>query len=91
MVKYVKQNIQKIVPPTLVKSLLGDYGIPYTAATQWGCDHDESDAFQQYVLTRGSTVGECGVFLSVEFPYLATSPDGVFYIDNERFGVIPYS
>ena len=40
------------------------------------------------MLTRGSTVEECGVFLSEEFPYLATSPDGVICIDNKRFGVI---
>jgi len=46
---------------------------PHKAAIQWGCDH-ESDAIQQYVLA--------------EFPYLATSPDGVITIDNGRFGVI---
>lgn len=67
-------------PPSLVKSVLGDYGIP-------GCDH-ESNAIKQYVLTSGCTVKECGVFLSKEFPYLATSPDGVISIDSERFGVI---
>ena len=40
------------------------------------------------MLTSGSLVEECEVFLSEEFPYLATSPDGVITIDNERFGVI---
>ena len=34
-----------------------------------------------------STVEECGVFLSEEFPYLATSPDDVISIDNKTFGV----
>ena len=71
----------------MVKSLLGDYGIPHTPAIQWGCDH-ESDAVYQYVLTRGSTVEECGVFISEEFLYLVTSPDGVISIDNERSGVV---
>ena len=85
--KVCNRTFRQLYPPSLVKSLLGDYGIPRTAAIQWGCDH-ESDAIQQYVLTRGSTVEECGVFLSEEFPYLATSPDGVISIDNERFGVI---
>jgi len=70
-----------------VKSFLRDYGIPHTAAIQWSCDH-ESDTIQQYVLTSGSPVEECGVFLSEEFPYLAKSPNGVITIDNERFGMI---
>ena len=85
--KVCNRTFRQLYPPSLVKSLLGDYGIPRTAPIQWGCDH-ESDAIQQYVLTRGSTVEECGVFLSEEFPHLATSPDGVISIDNERFGGI---
>ena len=71
----------------MVKSLLGDYGIPHTPAIQWGCDH-ESNAIHQYVLTRSSTVEVYGVFVSEEFLYLVTSPDGVISIDNERFGVV---
>lgn len=31
---------------SLVKSFLGDYGIPHTAAIQWDCNH-ESDFIQQ--------------------------------------------
>ena len=80
---------RKLYPPSLVKSFLGDYGIFHAAAMQWGCDHESDiNAIQQYVLTRGSTIEECELFLSEEFPYLATSPDGVISIDNERFGVI---
>ena len=40
------------------------------------------------MLRSGSTVEECGIFLSEEFPYLATSPHGVITNDNERFGLI---
>ena len=32
-------------------------------------------------------VEECGVFLSKEYPYLATSPDGIIHLMNEEFGV----
>ena len=60
---------RKLYPPSLVKSLLVDYGIPHAAAMQWGCDHvSDIDAIQQYVLSRGSTIEECGLFLSEEFP-----------------------
>ena len=78
---------RQLYPPSLVKSLLGDYGIPHTAALQWGCDH-ESDAIQQYVLLSGLQVENCGVFLSEQFPYLATSPDGIIPIGNGKFGFI---
>ena len=40
-------------PPSLVKSLLGDYGYPHTVALQWGCDH-EADAIHQYTIFTGS-------------------------------------
>ena len=78
---------RQLYPPSLVKSLLGDYGIPHTAALQWGCDH-ETDAIQQYMLLSGSQVEECGVFLSEQFPYLATSPDGIISFGNGKFGVV---
>ena len=74
-------------PPSLVKSLLGDYGYPHTAALQWGCDH-ETDAIQQYGLITGAKVEECGVFLSEEFPYLATTPDGIIRLQNGKFGLV---
>ena len=74
-------------PPSLIKTLLGDYGISHTAALQWGCDH-ESDAIQQYMLLSGSQVEECGVFLSEQFPYLATSPDGIVSLRDGKFGVV---
>ena len=78
---------RQLYPPSLVKTLLGDYGIPHTAALQWGCDH-ESGAIQQYMLLSGSQVEECGVFLSEQYPYLATSPDGIIRLDNGKFGVV---
>jgi len=31
---------------------------------------------------------ECGVFLSIDYPFLATSPDGVIYLRNEEFGIM---
>ena len=70
-----------------MKSLLGDYGVPHTAAMQWGCDH-ESHAIQQYMLQSGLQVEDCGVFLSEQFPYLATSPDGIIPFANGKFGVV---
>ena len=47
----------QLYPPSLVKTLLGDYGIPHTAALQWGCDH-ELGAIQQYMLLSASQVEE---------------------------------
>ena len=76
---------RQLYPPSLIKSLLGDYGIPHTAAFQWGCYH-ESDAIQQYMLLSGSQVEECGVFFIERFLYLATSPDGIIRLDNGNFG-----
>ena len=78
---------RRLYPPSLVKSLLGDYGIPHTAALRWGCDH-ESNAIHQYIQQSGAQVEECGVYLSVEFPYLATSPDGIIPLANGKFGVV---
>jgi len=66
---------------------LGDYETPHSAALQWGCDH-EHDAIQQYVVTTSTNVEECGVFLSVDYPFLTTSPDGVIHLRNEEFGIM---
>ena len=76
---------RQLYPPLLVKTLLGDYGISHTAALQWGCDH-KSDVIQQYMLLSGSQVEECRVFLSEQFPYLATSPDGIVSLGDGKFG-----
>ena len=36
-------------PLSLLKTVLGDYGTPHSAALQWGCDHERS-AVQQYMV-----------------------------------------
>ena len=81
------REFRQLYPPSLVKHLLGDYGVPHTAALQWGCDH-ESDAVHHYMQLTGFQVEECGVFLSVQFPYLATSPDGIIHLGDTKFGVV---
>ena len=43
---------------------------------------------QSHMLLSGSQVEECGVFLSEQYPYLATSPDGIIRLDNGKFGVV---
>lgn len=43
---------------------------------------------QQYMALTGICIEECGVFLSEEYPYLATSPDGIIHLMNGEFGVI---
>jgi len=73
--------------PLLVKHLLGDYGILHTTVLQWGCDH-ESDIIHRYMQLTGSQVEECGVFLSVQFPYLATIPDGIIRLGNRKFAAL---
>jgi len=74
-VRVCNRQYRQLYPPSLVKTLLGDYGSPRTAAIQWGCDH-ESDAICSYSLKTQMTVCECGIFLSTSLPYLAISPDG---------------
>ena len=53
-----------------------------TAATAWGCDH-ESHARLKYAAFFSSAhqnldvIGECGLFISSEYPFMAASPDGI--------------
>ena len=70
-----------------MKTILGDYGTFHTAALQRGCNH-ESEAIQLYTMYTEIDVKECGVFLSKEYPYLATSPDGIFHLTDDEFSVI---
>ena len=70
-----------------MKTILGDYGSPHTAAIQWGCDH-ETDAICSYARKTQMAVRECGIFLSSSFPYLATSPDGIISLDDTSFGLV---
>ena len=74
--KVCNRNFRELYPPSLIKSLLGDYGTPHTAPIQWGCDH-EADAIRSYTSKWQTPVSECGIFLSTRYPFLATSPDGV--------------
>jgi len=59
----------------------------YTAAIQWGWDH-EGDAISSYKSKSHSIVSECGIFLSTDYPYLATSPDGIIPHSASSFGLI---
>ena len=85
--KVCNRSFKQLYPISLIKFILGDYGAFNTAALQWGCDH-ESEAIQLYMNLTGIHVDDCGVFLSEEYPHLATSPDGVIRLTNEEFAVI---
>ena len=74
--------MEGLLQASLVKSWQVDYGILHIAALQ--CE----DAIQQFMLLSGVQVGNCGVFLSEQFPYLATSPDGIIPLENGKFGVV---
>ena len=63
---------------------MGDYETPHSAALQWECDH-ECNAIQQFMAVTGVNVG---VFLSIDYPSLATSPDSIILLDNEKFGIV---
>jgi len=59
----------------------------HTAAIQWGCDN-EGDAISSYKSKSHSIVSECVIFLSTDYPYLATSPDGIIPLSASSFGLI---
>ena len=80
--KVCNRNFKQLYPVSLIKTILGDYGVCNTAALQWGCDH-ESDALQQYMALTGICIEECGVFLSEEYPYLATYISRWYYSPHE--------
>jgi len=81
------RQFRQSYPSSLLKTILGDYGTPHSAALQWGCDHERS-AVEQYMVATGLQVEECGVFLSVDYPFLATSPDGTICLANEEFAIL---
>ena len=85
--KVCNRQFRQLYPPSLVKSILGDYGTPHTAAIQWGRDH-EANAICSYTLKTQRSVRECGIFLSCSIPYLATTPDGVVSFNRRDFGII---
>ena len=49
------RKFQHSYPPSLLKIVLGDYGNAYSAALQWGCDH-EHDVIQQYMVATGAKI-----------------------------------
>ena len=85
--KVCNRQFRQLYPPSLVKSILGDYGTPRTAAIQWGCDH-EAEAISSYTLKTLNSVRECGIFLSTSIPYLATTPDGIVPLSGMDFGLV---
>jgi len=42
----------------------------------------ESVAINKYIEDTGNNVKQCGLFVSIDFPYLASSPDGLLSQDN---------
>ena len=60
-------------PPSLVKSLLGEYNLDGVKAVQWGFKH-EQQAVDDYVANFSKTVTEVGLLLH-ESGVLAASPD----------------
>lgn len=41
-----------------------------------------------YSAIHGCIVQECGMFLSIDYRFLATSPDSIILLDNEKFGIV---
>ena len=81
------RQFRQLYPPLIVKSILGDYITPHTAAIQWRCDH-EADAISSCTLKTQRSVCGCGIFLSSSISYLATTPDGIVLFNGIDFGVI---
>lgn len=82
--KVCNRQFRQLYPLSIIKSLLGYYGVPRTAAIQWGCDH-EAVAIRNYVSKCQTldNVSECGIFLSAQYSFLATSPDGIFNLAQQ--------
>lgn len=67
-------------PPSLYKTLLGEYSLDGVKAIQWGMDHEDT-AVRQFVQEAASlgiqSVGKCGLFLD-NLGILGASPDRVY-------------
>ena len=59
--KVCNRQFRQLYPPSLVKSILGDYGTPHTAAIQWGWDH-EANAICSYTLKTQRSVVSVAYF-----------------------------
>ena len=40
------------------------------------------------MVATGAEVEECGVFLNEDYPFLATSPDGIIKLGSQEFGIV---
>jgi hypothetical protein len=52
-----------------------------TSATKWGCQHEKA-ALEEYKQSNGDQhenlkVSESGLFISIEYPFIGASPDGL--------------
>ena len=50
----------------------------------------ESVAINKYIEDTGNNVKQCGLFVSIYFPYLASSPDGLLSQDDIIEVMCPY-
>ena len=68
-------------PDNLVKRIMGYVSMPDKVETRWGREHEPA-ARRKYFITMGKThphitVGQCGLIIDKDRPYLAASPDGL--------------
>lgn len=81
------RNFRVLYPPSLRKMILGDYGHPISDAINWGCEH-ENAALEAYQQRTAIEVDVCGLFLSIEFPFLGATPDGLMYTGLGMIAVV---
>jgi len=61
--KVCNRQFRQSYPPSLIKSLLENYGVPYTAPIQW---RNKGDAISSY---KSKSHSECGIFLSTDYQH----------------------
>ena len=79
-----RKRAEGYFPHSLIKKIMGDYGMASGPAIQWGITN-ETVALEAYELLTKRTIQNCGVFISLEHPYLAASPDAVGIEESTRF------
>ena len=66
---------------SLVKSICYPDAHSFSAATNWGCSHEKQalECFQSKVAMLHDDVKilSCGLFISLEFPFIGASPDAI--------------
>ena len=80
---------------SLAKQLTCNKQLSHVPSLKWGVDH-EGAAHQQYELQHKShQVIHSGLWIDIERGWLASSPDGLIYNQNELVGILeikcPYS